>query len=195
MLRVCLPGCTEFDYTLPSLHSDELEHIRSLERRLRTAEYDLQRCVPIFWDTECTGLRHERWWTTEASRIVQIAAITGAHEFKVDMNPYPDPMSFGAAERTHLTTEMVWGNAVPFQVWPSSWRRCTSLCLLVLSIKWLASLLATSPSAAHLSRYGAVILSLTWALQYAIREEQQARGQVASSHWWATVRRCMGSCH
>lgn len=118
MLQVRLPGSATFSYALPSLHEPELKWIRSVEQRLHTASYDTHRCVPVFWDTEATGLGSVLWWAPRRHRIVQIAAAldSGSREFKVNINPYPVAMSDGAAETTGLTTPTVWANTVPPQV-------------------------------------------------------------------------------
>ena len=118
-MQVRMPGCSTFTYTLPSLHSGELADIRRLEERLRATRYDTSRCVPVFWDTEATGLSSVLWWTSRSNHIVQIAAVTAGaapRELDISINPFPIPMSEGATETTGLTTSTVWASPVPPQV-------------------------------------------------------------------------------
>lgn len=141
MLQVRLPGSATFAYALPSLHEPELAWIRSVEQRLHCASYDMRRCVPVFWDTEATGLGSVLWWAPRRHRVVQIAAAldAGSRDFKVDINPYPVAMSDGAAETTGLTTPTVWANTVPPQVriaWNPS--QCMRSMHVYGSVGWLA---------------------------------------------------------
>ena len=116
LLNVRLPGSSAFSYTLPSLHEPEREWLHGLEARLRATRYDAGSCVPVYWDTESTGLGSVLWWTPQRHRVVQIAATAAGAEFKIDINPYPVAMSGGAAETTGMSTAAVWAHTVPPQV-------------------------------------------------------------------------------
>lgn len=121
MLKVSLPGSTLVDYRLPSLTPAEAEFIGDVERRIEATMYDVDRVVPVFWDTETTGLQGIEWWDdAKAPRIVQLGALTdskhGSFQFKRNINPYPKAMNPDAAKTTGLSTQQVWGSAICPQV-------------------------------------------------------------------------------
>jgi hypothetical protein len=90
----------------------------------RTA-YAPDRIVPIYFDTETTGLPKWSWWQPQSARIVQIAAISGGRdskELKLDINPFPVAMTEAASETTKLGNRHVWGACTPQQVRKSSLR-------------------------------------------------------------------------
>jgi hypothetical protein len=120
MVHVSLPGTSLIDYCLPSLLPSEVDFIRVVEERLRTATYASNRVVPIFWDTETTGLSSIEWWSRQTQRIVQLAALTdarhGGFQFKQNWNPYPISMSEKATATTKLSTQHVWSSDLCPQV-------------------------------------------------------------------------------
>ena len=119
-LKVSLPECNYVHYVMPSLRDDELATVRQLESDLQSATYAPGAFVPIYWDTETTGLGAHKWWTQRCSRIVQVAAHTGAahggREFEVRINPWPVQMEAGAAFATGMSNSDVWQHGVPPQV-------------------------------------------------------------------------------
>lgn len=136
MLTVSLPGSSAVEYQLPSLFPDEVQLIRNVEERLQAAEYDTNRVLPIFWDTETTGYAGIGWWEPRTSRIVQLGALTdstnGSLQFKRDVNPFPVAMSKGSSIATNLTTQQVWGNETCPQV--CSYHYLTTCCVPHVSV-------------------------------------------------------------
>ena len=122
VLQVRVRG-TPVDFCLPALSDAEREEVAAVEQLLASAEYDSSAIVPIFWDTETTGLASYQWFARDSSRIVQIAAVAdeaaGQREFEVKCNPWPVQMSPGAAAATGLSTPRVFGHALPPQVRPA----------------------------------------------------------------------------
>lgn len=119
MLRVGLEG-TFMDFCLPALTDAEMAEISEVEQLLAKASYSDNAVVPIFWDTETTGLASYRWFVRNSSRIVQIAAVAdgaaGLQEFEIKSNPWPVEMSPGASVATGLTTAQVFAHELPPQV-------------------------------------------------------------------------------
>jgi hypothetical protein len=115
-----VPRFPECDYILPSLCPEEVSSIESLEGLLRGARGRYTSTVPIFWDTETTGLAKGSWWQSRGNRIFEIAAHTtkefGGHELSVKVNPWPVQMDYRAEKVTGMSTEAVWGHALPLQV-------------------------------------------------------------------------------
>jgi hypothetical protein len=120
VLQVVLPGCKAFNYKLPGLNSEELARVRHIEQLLRSAAYKPGHFVPIFWDTETTGLGSNMWWLANGSRVVQVGAHTlpehGGQDIKLRVNPWPVPMSQEAAATTGMSTDDVWKHPLPPQV-------------------------------------------------------------------------------
>jgi hypothetical protein len=119
VLEVNVPGCRTFSYEMPGLQSKEVARVQQIEESLRCASYTLDTFVPVFWDTETTGLMGKTWWSN-ADRIVQIASHTldahGGRNLELRVNPWPKPMSPGAQNATGLSTEDVWAHPLPPQV-------------------------------------------------------------------------------
>lgn len=125
-----MPECPSVNYVLPSLRADELDEVARLEADLRAATYTPGAFVPIYWDTETTGLGAHKWWTHRCSRIVQVAAHTaeahGGAELELRINPWPVQMEAGAAFATGMSNGDVWRHDVPPQARRTSLPACAA---------------------------------------------------------------------
>ena len=133
----------DYRYQLPTLSAAEHDFVRGVEATIARARYSSTDFVPIFWDTETTGLQSHVWWRPLSQRIVQIGAHTsaefGGRELELRLNPWPVPMTYGSASATGMSTSDVFAHQLPMQV-----RR---LCVSLMSpcqhpricVMWMAS--------------------------------------------------------
>ena len=102
-----------------ALSPAQLECVAAVEAKLKAHTYS-DSYVPIFWDTETTGLLRGQWWLGHTSRITQVALVTqpeaGGRELELRCSPWPVPVSAEAARVTGISTAAAWRAPMPMQV-------------------------------------------------------------------------------